>query len=271
MFKISAFSDEIDREIDEQARALLREGIFHIELRVCGDRTLVDLTKDELRQMKQVIKRNEFLVSDIASPIGKAMVTDPFDAHFALFKKYVDMTDLFETRMIRVFSYHCPPERPPEEFGTEVIDRMRRKTDYAANKGITLLMENERGVYGNTGSRCWEILDTVNSPFLKLAFDPQNFLAEGELPFTNNYELLADYIAHVHIRDGKLNEPNTFLYAGTGDGEIRDLLKALKRNSYRGFLALEPRLGTLGEPDKETRIRIFHEAHQALKKLLAEI
>jgi sugar phosphate isomerase/epimerase len=271
MFKIAAFADEIDSDIEEQARILLKEGIYHLELRVWGDRTLVELSRDELRRIKQVIKRNEFIVSDIASPIGKVLITDDFEEHLNLFKKYIEMAKVFETKMIRIFSYYCPQDQPPEEFSDEVIERMRRKTEIAADNGITLLMENERWLYGNIGSRCWEILETIGSPFLRMAFDPQNFLAEGERPFPDNYKMLADYIAHVHIKDGKLNEPDTFLYAGDGDGEIKGLLLALKRGEYKGFLSLEPHLGIFGESDKETRIKLFHNAHEALRKILREI
>jgi sugar phosphate isomerase/epimerase len=134
-------------------------------------------------------------------------------------------------------------------------------------------MENERWIYGNIGERCLEVLESVNSPSLRLAFDPQNFLAEGEMPFTENFEKLAEYIAHVHIKDGKLNEPDTFLYAGTGDGQIRELLRALKSRDFDGFLSLEPHLGIFGEEaqEKEGRIRLFREALNALKDLVREV
>ncbi len=271
MFKISAFADEIDNDIEEQARVLLKEGIYHVELRVWGETTLVDLSKDNLRRMKHVIRKNEFIVSDIASPIGKIPVTDDFEQHFVLFKKYVEMAKFFETKMMRVFSYYCPQDRPPEEFGNEVIRRMRKKAEFAANNAITLVMENERRLYGNIGSRCWEILETIDSPFLRLAFDPQNFLAEGERPFTDNFDALSKFVAHVHIKDGKLNEPDTFLCAGAGDGEIKQLLAALKQKNYRGFLSIEPHLGIFGEADKDTRIKLFHDAHEALRNILKQI
>lgn len=271
MFKISAFADEVDNDIEEQAKVLLREGIYHIDLRVWGDNTLIDLSKEELRRMKRVIDKNEFMVSNIASPIGKVFVTDDFEDHFDQFTKYVEMANVFETRMMRIFSYYWPQDQPPEEFRDEILERMQKKTDYAAKKGITLLMENERWLYGNIGFRCRDILETVNSPFLRLAFDPQNFLAEGERPFSDNYDLLADYVAHVHIKDGILNEPDTFVCAGEGDGEIRELLDALRERKYKGFLSLEPHLAIDGESTKEDRIRLFHDANQALRDLLKEM
>jgi len=272
MFKIAAFGDEIDGDIAEQARVFNREGIEYLELRVWGDKTLVDLSLDEQKQMKEVIVRNNLSVADIASPIGKVFISDDFDEHFEMFRKYVDAAEFFETNMIRVFSYYLPQDRPPEEFSDEVIERMRKKAEYAAEKGKTLIMENERWLYGNVGDRCLKILETVDLPSLRLAFDPQNFLAEGEIPFTQNFDKLAKYIAHVHIKDGKLNEPDTFVYAGTGDGQLRELLQALNARNYEGFLSLEPHLGIFGEgSDKETRVRLFREALIALKGLVAEI
>jgi len=271
MFKISAFGDEIDNDIEEQARVLQEEGIKYLELRVWGDVTLPELPREELDRMKRVLNDHGLHVSDIASPIGKSMITDDFDEQFALFKTYVSLAEFFETRMVRVFSYYCAQDKPPEDFGSEVIERMRRKTDYASRRNITLIMENERWLYGNIGARCREILESVNSPHLRLAFDPQNFLAESEKPFDENFEILSNYIAHVHIKDGKLNEPDTFLFAGEGDGQLRQILGALKKRNYQGFLSLEPHLGIFGGADRKARTTLFREAHAALKKLVREV
>jgi sugar phosphate isomerase/epimerase len=272
MFKIAAFGDEIDGDIEEQARVFNEEGIKYLELRVWRDSTLIDLSLDEQKEMKDVIDRNGLIVADIASPIGKVFVGDDFNEHFESFRKYVDAADLFETDLIRVFSYYLPQDHPPEEFSDEVISRMKRKAEYAADRGKTLIMENERWLYGNIGDRCLKILEAVNLPSLRLAFDPQNFLAEGEIPFTQNFEKLADYIAHVHIKDGKLNEPDTFVYAGTGDGQLQELLRALKERNYQGFLSLEPHLGIFGEGSgKDERIRLFRQALNALRGLAEEI
>jgi len=271
MFKIAAFGDEIDNDIEKQAQVFNEEDIRHLELRVWGDATLVELSRDEQKRMKDVIDEHNISVADIASPIGKVFIADDFEEQFDLLRKYVDAAELFETNMIRVFSYYCPQDRPPEEFSDEVIGRMRRKAEYAAEKGIILIMENERWLYGNIGDRCLKILKAVDSPSLRLAFDPQNFLAEGEMPFTENFEKLADYIAHVHIKDGKLNEPDTFVYAGEGDGQLRELLRELKKRDYQGFLSLEPHLGIFGETDQEECVSLFREAIKALKNLVREI
>ena len=271
MFRIAAFGDEIDNNIEEQARVFNEEGIKYLELRVWNDTTLIDLSLDEWKRMKDVIEGNNLSIAAIASPIGKVFISDDFDEHFAAFKKYVDAAKFFGTDMIRVFSYYLPQDCPPEEFSDEVIARMKKKAECAAENGITLIMENERWLFGNIGRRCRQILESVGSPSLRLAFDPQNFLAEGEMPFAQNFEMLADYIAHVHIKDGKLNEPDTFVYAGMGDGQVRELLTALKDRDFDGFLSIEPHLGIFGGADKEARIRVFREAHSALKNLLKEI
>ena len=52
--------------------------------------------------------------------------------------------------------------------------------------------------------------------------------------------MLSAYTAHVHIKDALLN--GGVRPAGEGEGQVGDLLAALREDGYQGFLALEPHL-----------------------------
>jgi sugar phosphate isomerase/epimerase len=103
-----------------------------------------------------------------------------------------------------------------------------------------------------------------------MTFDPANFVMCGVRPFTEGYELLKDYIEYVHIKDGLMSEQRV-VPAGQGDGEVRELLMALKARGFDGFLSLEPHLSNAGQFGGFSGPDLFGVAVRALRELLNEI
>jgi 3-dehydroshikimate dehydratase len=113
-------------------------------------------------------------------------------------------------------------------------------------------------------------LETCQSPRLRCAFDPANFVQCGVKPYTEAFPLLEPYIEYVHIKDAKLKD-HRVVPSGEGDGQVMDVLKAIKNKGYDGFLSLEPHLAEAGTYSGFSGPDLFQIASKALKKLLAEI
>ena len=108
------------------------------------------------------------------------------------------------------------------------------------------------------------------SPGVLSAFDPANFIQEKVLPMTDAWPLLADVSTHIHIKDSVLAD-RSIVPAGEGDGQIRELLQALVKRGYRGYLTLEPHLKAGGKFGGFSGPDLFHTATEALKGLLKEV
>ena len=106
---------------------------------------------------------------------------------------------------------------------------------------MVLALENEKDIYGDTHERVLDVLASVDSPALRLAFDAANFVQVGVRPFTDAYPLLAPHIAHLHVKDA-LVTTGQVVPAGEGDGELSELIGALRDAGYDGFATLEPHL-----------------------------
>ncbi len=107
----------------------------------------------------------------------------------------------------------------------------------------------------------------VNSPYLRLLWDPANFVQVGETQVTQRgWPLLADYIDYVHIRDAYLAD-GSVCPAGQGDGQIKEFLFQLWDKGYQGFLALEPYVTHPGHGGVDAMPR----AVEALRGLMAEV
>lgn len=96
---------------------------------------------------------------------------------------------------------------------------MSTLADRALRRGVTLVLENERQVYGDTAARVLDVLDAVHMPSLGHAFDPANYLEVGD-DVDAAWSLLRGRMVHFHVKDYskalKKNVP-----AGEGDGQIR--------------------------------------------------
>ena len=99
----------------------------------------------------------------------------------------------------------------------------------------------EKGIYGDTAERCFEILEAVNSDNFKAVFDPANLVQCGE-DTIKAFDMLKKYVAYMHIKDSR--DDKTIVPAGAGIGNIKYIIDELKKDGYDGFLSLEPHLGT---------------------------
>src|SRR5688572_5623311 len=204
MLKLAAFADEISPELDEQVRVCVENDITHFELRGVRGLNVLDFPPELRNEIKTKLADNGLAVACIGSPIGKAKINDPWDQHFARFKIAVELAEFFDAKLIRIFSYY-PPEKGDDihKYKDEVVRRMRAKVEYLGNRQITLVHENEADIYGEHGKECLDLLQAVNSPKLRAAFDFGNFVIAGERP-RDNWPLLKSYSTHIHVKDAKL-------------------------------------------------------------------
>lgn len=241
-FTLSAFADEIDPSLQKQIEVLKRNDVSYIELRSIDGKNVSDFSNDYALEVKKTMDGSGIGVSAIGSPIGKIHFGDDFNAHFDKFKHVAELAELFGTKYIRLFSFYPAAGKDIVSYREEVISNLQKMVDYVKNSDLVLLHENEKGIYGDVASRCLDILSAVNSPKLRATFDPANFVQCGQKVFPEAYDLLKPYIKYVHIKDA-MSDSGKVVPAGHGDGEVKKLLDALKKDDFNGFLSLEPHLG----------------------------
>ena len=118
--------------------------------------------------------------------------------------------------------------------------------DEAAASGVVLLHENEKGIYGDTPERVLDIMETVDSPALRVAWDSANFVQVGVKPYTEAYAVLRPYLEYFQIKDAVAGTGQV-VPAGEGDGELDATIAALKADGFAGFASLEPHLASTHE------------------------
>ncbi len=216
-------------------------GITHIEFRSAWRTNVLDLDDDQLNAAARILRRYGIAVSAVGSPIGKIGVGDDFDAHVVRHERALQVADVFGAPYIRVFSFFIPEGSQPGDHRDEVMRRMSTLAELAKRHGVILVHENEKEIYGDVPSRCLDIVTSVGSDHLRLAWDAANFVQCGVRPFTEGYAELRPYVDYIQIKDARLAD-GVVVPAGDGDGQVPETIAALRADGFDGFFSMEPHL-----------------------------
>jgi len=269
-FVVSGFADEISSDLETQLDTLDELGIDRLDLRSVDGTGVLDFSDEQVARVRSALGERGVEVSAIGSPIGKVGIGDEFEPHFERFETALERAEQFDADYVRLFSYYIPDGDDPADHRSEVIRRMRRKADRAADEDVVLLHENEKDIYGDTPGRCRDILTTVDSDSLGAIFDPANFLEIGVDPYPDALLDVVEYVEQLHIKDARKGERGGIEPAGEGDGSIPAVLAALGRRGFRGPASLEPHLAEAGENGGLPGPEAYEVATAALRDCLDE-
>ena len=241
MWTLSGFADEISPDLTEQCEVASGLGLKYIEVRSAWDVNILDLSPDQLATMKKTFRNYGIQVSSIGSPIGKIFIDEDFGPHLDRMRHAAEVAHELDAPYIRIFSFFIRPGDDPAGHREEVIDRMRALVRVAEEADLILLHENEKEIYGDVPARCLDLIRSVGSPYLKLAWDPANFVQVGVRPYSDGYAKLRPHLEYVQIKDA-LAADGTVVPAGQGDGEVAATIRALRHDGFDGFFSLEPHL-----------------------------
>jgi sugar phosphate isomerase/epimerase len=267
MWTLSGFSDEIDQDFATQCEVVTGLGLQYIEIRSAWGTNILDLDADQLATVQQLLTQHGLRVSSIGSPIGKIKITDDFAPHLERMRHAAEVARLLEAPYLRLFSFFIPEGDDPDDHRDEVIARMRAIAEVAEEAGVVAVHENEKEIFGDIPRRCLDVVTTVDSPNLKLAWDPANYVQCGVKPFSEGYADLRPHTVYIQIKDA-LFADSSVVVAGAGDGEVPETIRALREDGFDGFFSLEPHLATQNALGGFSGADLWTQAHAAFTDIL---
>lgn len=279
---LSGFADETSstKLLGEQLAAMSALGLRRCTLRFLdlggGIKNAVELTRPEVRAVASRMADFGLEVASLGSPIGKVKLRDVEDGtanRFVPFEKYlkgevakaIDVAAGLGTRLVRGFSFYHPKGTEPEAHLSEVVDRLGRIAEACDAAGLTLGLEVEANLVGQSGRLLREAYRRVAHPALVLIYDAGNLLTQGYSPDEAfaEYEAMKPGLGWLHVKDyrplrgstrgGHIDEEALCDYrpvdrgSGVYERVLRDLaggapaLKRIKRFGLSGLLLdLEP-------------------------------
>ena len=213
--KIYGFADEASPMIDEQIKAMQRNGLAGLEIRNVDGTWIAGAEVDKIREVRAKLDAAGLETWSIGSAIGKIDIeTGDFEEHLENLKKMIEFAHILDAKNLRAFSFFIPKGKDPADYKNEVMDRIGKMLDVMRGSGVTFCHENEKGIYGDIASRCLEILDTF--PEIEGVFDTANFVQCGQ-DTAEAWKMLKHRIKYVHVKDARMSD-GVVVPPGRGDG-----------------------------------------------------
>jgi sugar phosphate isomerase/epimerase len=256
VFKLGVITDEIYSDVSKAVEVARDLNLECVELRGLWDKNVKDLTDNEIRKTRRIIRAADMKVSCISSPFFKCNITDEKEVqeHLRFLPRVIEIAKSFDTDLVRVFSFWKTGTL--NQFWNTIVERLKEAIDICRSEGITLVLENEYGTFIGKGDEARRIIETLNSKKLRINWDPGNALCAGEVPYPNGYREAKDYMVHMHMKDAIVDpatgKPN-FVAVGKGEIDYVAQFRALVDDGYDGCISIETHYQLAGSGEKSTR------------------
>lgn len=217
---ITGFADEVSntKTLVEQFAAFAALGLQYYSVRFVnlgdGVKNVMKLSVQEMHQVREIQNDYGLNVSSIGSPIGKVKLLDvedgtknayiPFDEYLANdVKKVCEIAHLFETKLIRGFSFYQPKGDDPKKYLAQAVDQLGQIAEVCHRSDLTFGLEVEANLIGQNGWLLADIFRQVNHPAMMLVFDGANLLMQGysTAEIFEQYEAMKPGLGWLHIKD----------------------------------------------------------------------
>lgn len=204
--------------------------------------------------------------------------SDPADIAFqcGLIEHAIDNAALLGIKFVRIFITWFLFDQTYWDIKSWLIPVLKNLVAYAQQENVILVIENH-GYIGNASVELLDILNEVDSDYLRILLDIGNFLLVGENPL-DGIRALAPFTVHVHIKDfrivaesdsedalttkdGRIIVPTI---VGQGDLDLEGSLTILHQSGCAGYLSIE--CEAPGDARANT-IASLHALDRTLKKL----
>jgi sugar phosphate isomerase/epimerase len=256
VFTRAIVTDEVSQDPADAIGLARRFRLDTIEVRTAWEKRPHELTGDDIRALRGMIRDAGLTVCAVATPVFKCALDNPGEGreHLEILKRCLAVCHELETRLARVFTFWrpCAPGAPDltegalswAEAAPRISARLREAAGIARDAGCRLVVENEPSVYGSSCAQVAEILSRADHTALGALWDPGNAIYDlaVEPPYPDGYETLRRFISHIHLKDAR-RDPRTHAASAValGDGEIPypAILRRLRDDGYEGVVSLE--------------------------------
>lgn len=280
MFTKALIPDEFTPFFDEGLQFAANKGFDHVELHTAWGTPVEYLTDTDVAKVKKHLKRFNMKLTNLGSslflvcPIEEGYATAPLpgyptcmgksiDEHKESMKRTAEIAHELGTPRLRCHGFQYPKNADPkitDETLNRVIEEYIKIAELAREYDVTMLLENCPHTFVATGSICLKVVKAIDSPYVRMMWDPANSLSAQTRPdraarlsekyrHSDLFEELVNglpYIQHMHLKD---YHPRT-LPDGTpgldlvtfGTGGFmpqRKFIKYMLENDYRYTASLE--------------------------------
>ena len=153
-------------------------------------------------------------------------------------RRFIDLAHRLRSPYVRVFG-GSPGSGQSMQATTElIIAGFKSLDEHARGSGVTLLIESHDEF--TTSAALLPILQGANLPTAALLWDAHHTVVTGHEAPAETFKRLGKYVSHTHLKDSKpAGKDRRYVLTGTGDVPVKETVKVLAANGYRGYYCFE--------------------------------
>ena len=191
-------------------------------------------------------------------------------------KRWIDMTAVLGGKFCRVLSGQRRPQVSREEGIRYAVDAIEACIPHAAERGITLIIENhykdnywEFPEFAQKMDVFCDLIDRIQSPHFGVNYDPSNTLLAGEDPLELlrrvKHRVVTMHASDRYLIEGTIEdlrkEEDSLGYAkrlrhgeiGKGLNDYDAIFSELKRRGFNGWISIEDGVNGIEELDRSVK------------------
>ncbi|MFN0112512.1 MAG: sugar phosphate isomerase/epimerase family protein [Blastocatellia bacterium] len=255
MLTLGIVADEISRDFRQAAEIGSAAGLRRYEIRFLKSGRAPMCDPAELTEIESICKGEGLEITALSPGLFKwTDSVEKFQREMAeVFPRSVELARRWNLSALVVFGF-CKPgakeetadlissDNPPNW----VIDSLAEAAAKAEAAGLRLLIEPEPVCWADTGAATVNLIQAAKSVAVGINYDPCNVAWMIRRDPIDEFEIVAPFIANVHIKD-QIDEPRgsgmpTWVVPGEGLIDYHPHFAALKRIGYAGNVSLEPHM-----------------------------
>lgn len=236
-FKLGVITDEVTQDIFEAAEFCKKHDLQCMEVRSVNDHSPFDFTDDDIADINTAAKQYDLSVCAISAPLFKCDFDDEaaISAHIQSFEKCAQRANQIGAKMIRGFDFW--------DSGIDVqkrAEKYKKIAEICERYDIICVIEADPSVHSNTPHLTAQLVKEINSPYIKVLFDPGNEVWVTGKASDDAYMAVKSSLAHIHIKDADIidGKPDG-VKIGTGLVDYKTLFTRLIADGYSGNVMLE--------------------------------
>jgi sugar phosphate isomerase/epimerase len=276
MLRPCVFTDEISQDLERALDVAADFSVRTVELRGVWDKSIVECDDEDIARIRDLLSLRGFSVACIASPFFKcdlpgfgrresqdaAAAEAIVERHIEMLRRAADLCHVFGAPVVRGFAFWRPAREPaglardasvqtnrhlrdkdtPGEIWQRMLARFAEPVKIIEAAGVTFALENEADCGVARGDEAARFIEALGSPSFRVTWDPGNAFCAGEVPYPDGYERIRRYVAHVHVKDARV-DPDTgkarWCRLGAGQVDWAGQFQALVKDGYDGAVSLE--------------------------------
>ncbi len=153
-------------------------------------------------------------------------------------KRFIDLARELRSPYVRVFGDKWVQGEPHGKTVERIVEGLRELARHAQGSGVGVILETH-GDFTESATIAGMVRE-ADMPEVGVLWDTHHTFVAGKEQPSDTFKTLGTHVRHVHIKDS-VPDGNDVRYVLPGQGKLplRDIVRVLVHNQYRGYYGLE--------------------------------